>query len=75
VSRSIDQFIAEHSTLTGRQLQFLSVLRDYLIHRGGVEKRDLIQAPFTIIHPAGIRGIFSPSQIEEILVLTERLAA
>lgn len=75
VSHSIDQFITEHRTLTSRQLQFINLLRDYLIHRGGIEKRDLIQAPFTIIHPSGIRGVFSPSEINEILALTERLAA
>jgi type I restriction enzyme R subunit len=75
VSRSIDQFIAEHSTLTSHQLQFLSLLRDFLIDRGGIEKRDLIQSPFTIIHPSGIRGVFSPAQIDEILTLTERLAS
>jgi type I restriction enzyme R subunit len=75
VSRSIDQFITEHGTLTSRQLQFLNLLRDYLIHRGGIEKRDLIQAPFTVIHPSGIRGVFSPAEIEEILTLTQRLAA
>jgi type I restriction enzyme R subunit len=75
VSRSIDQFITEHRTLTSRQLQFINLLRDYLIHRGGIEKRDLIQAPFTIIHPSGIRGVFSPAEINEILALTERLVA
>jgi type I restriction enzyme R subunit len=75
VSRSIDQFIAKHNTLNSRQFQFLNLLREYLINRGGVEKRDLIQAPFTIIHPDGIRGVFSPSEIKEILALTERLAA
>jgi type I restriction enzyme R subunit len=75
VSRSIDQFIAEHPSLTSHQLQFLSLLRDFLIDRGGIEKRDLIQSPFTIIHPSGIRGVFSPSEINEILALTERLAS
>lgn len=75
VSRSIDQFIAEHRGLTSHQLQFLNLLRDYIVHRGGIEKRDLIQSPFTIIHPSGIRGVFSPAQIDEILALTERIAA
>ena len=75
VSRSIDQFITEHPTLTSHQLQFLNLLRDFLIDRGGIEKRDLIQAPFTVIHPSGIRGSFSPAEITEILSLTERLAA
>jgi type I restriction enzyme R subunit len=36
---------------------------------------DLIQSPFTIIHPSGIRGVFLPAQIIEILALTERMAA
>ena len=75
VSRSIDQFITGHPTLTSHQLQFLSLLRDFLIERGGIEKRDLIQSPFTIIHPSGIRGVFSPAEINEILELTESLAA
>ncbi|MFH2218887.1 MAG: DEAD/DEAH box helicase family protein [Pseudomonadota bacterium] len=42
---------------------------------GLVEKRDLIQSPFTIIHPQGIRGVFRPAEIDEILQLTEQLAA
>ena len=75
VSRSIDQFIAEHPTLTSHQLQFLTLLRDFLIDRGSIEKRDLIQSPFTIIHPSGVRGVFSPAQINDILALTERIAA
>ncbi len=75
VSRSIDQFIRAHPTLTSHQLQFLNILRDFLIHRGGIEKRDLIHTPFTVIHPSGIRGVFSPSEIEELLTLTQRLAA
>lgn len=75
VSRSIDQFITGHPRLTSHQLQFLSLLRDFLIDRGGIEKRDLIQSPFTIIHPSGIRGVFSPAEINEILALTERIAA
>jgi type I restriction enzyme, R subunit len=75
VSKSIDQFIAAHPTLTSHQLQFLNLLRDFLIERGGIEKRDLIQSPFTIIHPSGIRGIFSPSEIDEIVSLTQRIAA
>ncbi|MBC2711379.1 MAG: DEAD/DEAH box helicase family protein [Desulfosarcina sp.] len=46
-----------------------------IIEREKVEKRDLIQSPFTIIHPQGIRGVFRPAEIDEILQLTEKLAA
>jgi len=75
VSKSIDQFIQKHTNLSTRQLDFLNLLREYVIDRGDIQKRDLIQAPFTLIHPNGIRGIFSPREIEEIVSLTEQLVA
>lgn len=75
VNKAVQQFIVEHTYLTTRQIEFLNLLKNYVIERGNIEKRDLIQAPFTIIHPKGIRGIFSPSEIQEILILTERFAA
>lgn len=75
VSKAIDQFIQQHTYLTSRQLEFINLLRDYIIERGKIQKRDLIQAPFTVIHPQGIRGVFSPKEIEEILALTQELVA
>lgn len=75
VSKSIDKFISEHTYLTTRQLEFLNLLRDYIIDRGVIEKRDLIESPFTILHPEGIRGVFKPNEINEIIKLTEKLVA
>ncbi|MEO1031356.1 MAG: DEAD/DEAH box helicase family protein [Bacteroidota bacterium] len=75
VSKAVQQFIAEHTTLTTRQIEFLHLLRDYIIEKGTIEKRNLIEAPFTIIHPKGIRGVFSPKDIKKILVLTEKIVA
>lgn len=75
VSEAFEQFIQQHTNLSSRQMEFLNLLKNFLIEREKVEKRDLINAPFTVIHPQGIRGVFSPSEIDEILLLTERLAA
>ncbi len=75
VSDAFDQFIAQHSNLSSRQLEFLNLLKGFIIEREKVEKKDLINTPFTVIHPQGIRGVFSPSEINEILQLTARLAA
>lgn len=75
VSKAVQQFIVEHTDLTTRQIEFLNLLKSYIVERGNIEKRDLIQAPFTIIHPKGIRGVFSPSEIQGILALTEKFAA
>jgi type I restriction enzyme R subunit len=75
VSKAVQQFIVGHTHLTTRQIEFLNLLKNYIIERGNIEKRDLLQAPFTIIHPKGIRGIFSPLEIKEIITLTEKFAA
>lgn len=75
VSEAFAQFIQQHSNLTSRQLEFLNLLKNFIIEREKVEKRDLIAAPFTVIHPQGIRGVFSPAEINDILTLTEWLAA
>jgi len=75
VSKSIDIFVQRHANLTSRQLEFLELLRGFIIDRGGFEKRDLIQSPFTQLHPQGIRGVFTPAEIDEILELTKELVA
>jgi type I restriction enzyme R subunit len=75
VSEAFDQFIQQHSNLSSRQLEFLNLLKSFILDREKVEKKDLINAPFTVIHPQGIRGVFSPAEINEILQLTGRLAA
>lgn len=75
VSEAFDQFITQHTNLGSRQLKFLNLLKNFMVEREKVEKKDLINAPFTVIHPQGIRGVFSPAEINKILQLTENLAA
>lgn len=75
VTKAFDQFIKSHTDLNSRQLEFLRLLKEFILEREKVEKKDLIQSPFTVIHPQGIRGVFSPAVINEILSLTEELAA
>lgn len=75
VAEAFDQFIMQHSNLSTRQLDFLNLLKNFIVEREKVEKKDLINAPFTVIHPQGIRGVFAPAEINEILALTEKLAA
>lgn len=75
VSAAFDQFIRTHNILNSRQLEFLGLLKNFIVEREKVERKDLISTPFTVIHPQGIRGVFSLAEINEILLLTERLAA
>jgi type I restriction enzyme, R subunit len=75
VADAFDHFLKEHSSLSSRQMDFLNLLKNFIVEREKVEKRDLINAPFTVIHPKGIRGVFSPAEINEILALARQLAA
>jgi type I restriction enzyme R subunit len=75
VSKAFTNFIAQHSYLTGRQLQFLELLKKFILDKGELNKRNLIEAPFTLLHPDGIRGVFKPSEIEEIINLTDKILA
>lgn len=75
VTQSFERFIQEHSYLTARQMQFLDLLKQFILEREALTKKDLIQAPFTQIHPDGIRGVFTPKEIDEILILTDKVLA
>ena len=75
VSSAFDDFIRKHNTYGQQQIQFLLTLKTFILRKGTVEKRDLVNAPFTQIHPQGIRGIFKPHEIDEILAFTRKLAA
>jgi type I restriction enzyme, R subunit len=75
VTKAFDGFIAKHSYLTSRQLQFLDLLRNFVLEKGEVSKRNLIESPFTMLHPEGIRGIFNKKEIDEILSLTKKVLA
>lgn len=75
VSNAFNEFIKAHTYLTARQLQFLDILKKFIIDKGELSKRNLIESPFTLLHPEGIRGVFTPNEIDEILKLTEKLLA
>lgn len=75
VSKAVAEFISTHSNLTSRQIEFLHLMRDYIIDRGTIQKKNLLEAPFTVIHPKGVQGVFSTKEIDEIIRLTEQLVA
>lgn len=75
VSNAFTEFIKAHTYLSARQLQFLDLLKKFILEKGELSKRNLIESPFTMLHPEGIRGVFKPNEIEEILKLTEKLLA
>ncbi|MCK6507765.1 DEAD/DEAH box helicase family protein [Myxococcota bacterium] len=75
VTVAFDEFIAAHTTLTELQIRFLQTLRTFLLQNRRLERKDLLDAPFTQLHPRGIRGVFRGGELEEVLALAEGLVA
>ncbi|MEI6520711.1 MAG: type I restriction-modification enzyme R subunit C-terminal domain-containing protein, partial [bacterium] len=75
VTKAFEQFIQSHTHLSTRQLDFLNVLKIFILNKESVNRRDLIESPFTLIHRDGILGLFNGAEIDEILELTQRLAS
>jgi type I restriction enzyme R subunit len=75
VTRMFDEFVAGHTTYSALQIRFLQTLRTFVLQRGLVERRDLLEAPFTQLHPQGIRGVFPPPDIEAIVGFAQGLVA
>jgi type I restriction enzyme R subunit len=74
VSLVFDEFIRAHNDYGQIQIQFLMTLKSFVLQKGTVEKRDLVSAPFTQIHPQGIRGIFKSNEIDEIIGLAHKVS-
>lgn len=73
VSEAFAEFIAEHNTLAPTQIQFLIVLRDFIINNGELSKKDLVSEPFTKINARGFLGVFTPSEQKEVLTFTDQI--
>ncbi|MFA0963953.1 DEAD/DEAH box helicase family protein [Roseivirga sp. BDSF3-8] len=75
VSRAVQQFIQAHTSLSSRQIEFLHLLRDYIIEQGAIERRNLTESPFADMHPKGLTGLFTDAEIKELVDLTDKFAA
>lgn len=75
VTRQFEDFIAGHTTFSALQIRFLLTLRTFVLQRGHIERRDLVDSPFTQIHPDGIRGVFPARDIDEVVGFAQALVA
>lgn len=75
IEGKFDDFIARHNTFGNLQIQFLQTLKTFILQNRKVERQNLVDRPFTQIHPNGIRGVFKPSEIDEVIEFVEKLVA
>lgn len=74
IEEAFDRFIQDNSDFNSQQINFLQILKTFMIERGEVTKENLISPPFTNLHPEGIRGVFKQPQITEILSFIEKIS-
>lgn len=73
VSEAFAEFIADHNTLTAKQIQFLHTLQTFIVENGTLTKKDLVQEPFTKLHENGFLGLFDRHMQQEILQFTDHI--
>jgi type I restriction enzyme, R subunit len=73
IKAAFDAFIAASPGLTATQITFLRTLRAAALRRAQITPADLARPPFSQIGVA--EKLFAPAKLDELLALTNRLAA
>lgn len=58
VTHTFDTFIQQHPHLSATQINFVRLLKRYIIEHGGIERETPYDHPFTHIHQDGLSGVF-----------------
>ena len=74
VARSFEEFITTHN-YTGDQIRFLRAVQEVFIEKGRLQAADLYEAPLTSFGRNAADRFFAPDEINDIVALTDHLAA
>jgi len=72
VRSTFEQFVRKHPTLNSMQIQFLDMLQNYIAKNGAIELEKLYDQPFTSISSEGVDGVFSETEIDDLIAIVER---
>lgn len=73
IEKAFDDFIAKHNNFRADQISFLRMIQTFILQKGTIDRGDLIDKPFTNLNPQGIRGVFPPPIIGEVLNFVEEI--
>ncbi|WP_197703018.1 type I restriction-modification enzyme R subunit C-terminal domain-containing protein [Thiohalobacter thiocyanaticus] len=67
VEAHFTRFLHAHPRLTHLQVQFLNLLKGYISDNGSITIDKLYEQPFTSVSNEGLDGVFSESDIEDLI--------
>ncbi len=62
-------------TLSGNQIEFVNLIVNHLTEHGVMDASLLYESPFTDLTPQGPDRLFSSAQVDELMVVLDRIRA
>jgi len=75
VEQHFTDFLHQHPQLTHKQVQFMNLLKQYISEHGSITIDKLYEAPFTHVSHEGIDGVFTTSDVDDLLAVLKPFVA
>lgn len=69
IEEHFKSFLHAHPSLTAQQVRFMNLLKNYIAQHGSIVVEKLYEPPFDSVSHEGVDGVFTPSDITELVAV------